>query len=63
MVSSWVVLTLYVGLQGFGLLDVRLLTVRQLKEELENDADFLKDYSVPNQKGGPAAPEAQAGPA
>ena len=47
--------------QGFR--ELRILTLRQLKEEFENDADFLKVYSVHNQKGGPAAPQAQAAPA
>ena len=37
----------------------------QLKEEFENDPDFLADYMVSKQRnaGGPAAPEAQAAPA
>ena len=35
----------------------------QLKEEFENDPEFLKDYQVQNKKGGPAAAEAQAQPA
>lgn len=38
---------------------------KQLKEEFENDADFLKDYAVSSQRnaGGPAGAEAQAQPA
>lgn len=44
-------------------MDARMLIVTQLKEEFENDPDFLKDYSVHKEKGGPAAPEAQAAPA
>lgn len=37
----------------------------QLKEELESDPDFLKDYAISSKRnaGGPAAPEAQAQPA
>lgn len=37
----------------------------QLKEEFENDPDFLADYVVSNKRnaGGPAGPEAQAAPA
>ena len=34
-----------------------------MKEELESDPDFFKDYSVGKGKGGMAAPEAQASPA
>jgi len=36
-----------------------------LKEEFENDPDFLADYAVSKQRnaGGPAAPEQQAAPA
>jgi hypothetical protein len=37
----------------------------QLKEEFENDPQFLEDYMVSKQRnaGGPAAPDAQAQPA
>ena len=37
----------------------------QLKEEFENDPQFLEDYMVSKQRnaGGPAAPDAQARPA
>jgi hypothetical protein len=36
----------------------------QLKEEFENDDEFLQDYMVSKQRnaGGPAAPDAQAQP-
>ncbi|KAJ9669201.1 glutaredoxin [Coniosporium apollinis] len=45
----------YVGGELVGGLDI-------LKEEFENDPDFLKDYSVSSQRnsGGPAAPQQQA---
>ncbi|OQO04126.1 hypothetical protein B0A48_10735 [Cryoendolithus antarcticus] len=45
----------YVGGELVGGLDI-------LKEEFENDDEFLKDYMVSSQRntGGPAAPEAQA---
>ena len=33
-----------------------------MKEELESDQDFFKDYSVGKGKGGMAAPEAQTTP-
>ncbi|TKA22522.1 hypothetical protein B0A50_08062 [Salinomyces thailandicus] len=46
----------YVGGELVGGLDI-------LKEEFENDSEFLKDYSVHASKGGPAAPEQQAQPA
>ena len=45
-------------------MEVAVLTCLQdiLKEEFENDPDFLKDYSVHAQSktGGPAAPQMQA---
>ncbi|KAK3064885.1 glutaredoxin, partial [Teratosphaeriaceae sp. CCFEE 6253] len=34
-----------------------------LKEEFDNDPEFLKDYMVPGKLGGPAAAEQQAQPA
>ncbi|MCJ1388025.1 monothiol glutaredoxin grx4 [Xylographa bjoerkii] len=34
----------------------------QVKEEIESDADFFKDYAVGKGKGGMAAPEAQKSP-
>ncbi|GAB7342698.1 hypothetical protein MBLNU457_g0850t1 [Dothideomycetes sp. NU457] len=48
----------YVGGELIGGLDI-------LKEEFENDPDFLADYVVSNKRnaGGPAGPEAQAAPA
>ncbi|KAF2225399.1 thioredoxin-like protein [Elsinoe ampelina] len=48
----------YVGGELVGGLDI-------LKEEFENDPDFLSDYMVSRQRntGGPAAPEQQATPA
>jgi hypothetical protein len=33
-----------------------------VKEELESDPEFFKDYAVEKKKGGMAAPEAQASP-
>ncbi|QIW96960.1 hypothetical protein AMS68_002478 [Peltaster fructicola] len=47
----------YVGGELVGGLDI-------LKEEFENDPEFLKDYTVSGQRnaGGPAAPEKQAQP-
>ncbi|KAF2648343.1 monothiol glutaredoxin-like protein-4 [Lophiostoma macrostomum CBS 122681] len=47
---------LWVGGELVGGLDI-------VKEEFENDEDFLKEYSVNGQKGGPAAASAQAQPA
>jgi len=43
----------------------RRADLSQLKEEFENDDEFLKDYIVrgQGQKGGPAAPGQQAQPA
>ena len=34
----------------------------QVKEELENDPDFFKDYAVGKGKGGMAAPDTQLKP-
>ncbi|KAA6410042.1 MAG: monothiol glutaredoxin -4 [Lasallia pustulata] len=47
---------LWVGGELVGGLDI-------VKEELESDQDFFKDYSVGKGKGGMAAPEAQSTPA
>jgi hypothetical protein len=37
---------------------------KQVKEEYENDPDFLAEYTISKQRntGGPAAPDAQAQP-
>lgn len=43
-----------------GLLLCRTNYCEQVKEEIANDADFLKPYSVPKTTGAAAAPSQQA---